>query len=151
MRKGQDKQRTHNIQEEQEEQKKPNIFKRAGKFVSDHKGAIAVAGVGIAAVVVSVISNSSDDDTDDMSDDGSVSRDSYSGRYFRKSSIDELKEERNKVQQDYLNPDLDFDYRASRYDVLHQFDNAISEKEWDGKEPGYPVHSEHGWYLSSDD
>ena len=40
-----------------------------------------------------------------------------------------LQTERSKVQADYRNPDLDIDYRGDLWDLLHEFDAAIGEKQ----------------------
>lgn len=77
--------------------------------------------------------------------------DKYSQDWYESLSDDELDEEREAARLDYCNPELDDDYRASLYDTLHDFDDEISKRAWGDKEPGYPTHSEHGWYLSEDD
>ena len=139
----------HNTQEEQDKQKEPTRRQKAVQWMKDHKGTLTAVGIGVGAFIAAAILKSYDDDE---SEDGRVADcGSYTGNYFRKSSVEELEKEREKVQQDYLNPDLDIEYRGHLYDVLHRFDNEIGKKKWDGKEPGYPVHSEHGWYLPSDD
>ena len=66
-------------------------------------------------------------------------------------TLEELYKERDKVQADYNNPKLDMNYRIHCQTKLQQLDQQIGKKQWAGKEYGYPVHSEHGWHLSSDD
>jgi len=76
----------------------------------------------------------------------------YSSKWFNKATLDELNIEREKVRMDYVNPNLDIEYRAGLWNVLNAFDNAISKKQWAGKEPTGPAfHREHGWYLPNDD
>lgn len=80
------------------------------------------------------------------------SGDLYYGDYWlRSASLEELETERDRVQADYLNPSLDTDYRSRMWHLLRRFDAAIHKKKCGDKEPGYSVHSEHGWYLPSDD
>ena len=143
----------HNKQETQQMQEHPTKSKRFVQWVKDHKGVLVMTGIGIAAVVASVIrlsDGSSDDDTS-VSDDGRMAKDVYPNSFFKRSSVEELREERERVRLDYCNPDLDLDYRAGLYYTLNRFDEAIYNKQWAGIEPGYPVHSEHGLYLPSDD
>lgn len=75
----------------------------------------------------------------------------FTKRWYESRSDEELDREREKVRQDYCNPELDDDYRASLYFTLKSFDGEMSRRAWEGKEPGHPAHSEHGWYLPSDD
>lgn len=35
--------------------------------------------------------------------------------------------------------------------IMWGIDNINGAIDWAGEEYGYPVHSEHGWYLESDD
>lgn len=75
----------------------------------------------------------------------------YSSKWFEKANLEELETARSFVQQDYVNPSLDLDYRNYCWNLLKRFDNAIGKIKWAGKEYGYPVHSSNGWYLPSDD
>ena len=76
----------------------------------------------------------------------------YSNEWMENASLDELHAEREKVHDDYMNSDLDNDYRGNLWDLLHDFDNAIGKKEWEGQEPQGPsYHREHGWYLPNED
>lgn len=79
-------------------------------------------------------------------------REIYSNSWLEAASLDELQTARSEVQADYGNPELDIDYRSDLWDLLHEFDTAIGEKQWDGQEPKGPAfHREHGWYLPNDD
>lgn len=79
-------------------------------------------------------------------------REIYSNSWLEAASLDELQTARSEVQADYGNPELDIDYRSDLWDLLHEFDTAIGEKQWDGQEPKCPAfHHEHGWYLPNDD
>lgn len=75
----------------------------------------------------------------------------YSDYWLKSASLEELETERDRVHADYLNPSLDADYRDRMWYLLLRFDAAIRKKKCGDKEPGYPAHSEHGWYLPSDD
>ena len=66
-------------------------------------------------------------------------------------SLDELKEERERVQADYNNPKLDMKKRIECQNRLFSLDRKIGEMEWGDDDYGYPAHSEHGWHLPSDD
>lgn len=71
--------------------------------------------------------------------------------WYESRSNEELDKEREKVRQDYCNPELDDDYRASLYFILHDFDEEMSKRAWGNEEFGYPIHNEHGWHLPEDD
>jgi len=79
-------------------------------------------------------------------------RDKYTIAWLETASLDEMQAARAEIHTDYMNPELDIDYRGDLHDLLLEFDCAISEKEWEGKEPkGAAFHREHGWYLPNDD
>lgn len=75
----------------------------------------------------------------------------YDNSWIESASLEELQEARQEVQDDYRNPELDNDYRGDLWDLLLEFDTAIGEKQWEGKEYRGPAHREHGWYLPNDD
>ena len=78
----------------------------------------------------------------------------YSNSFFKNATDDQLKAEREKVRQVWASAGLNniSDAEESRlFNLLHRFDSVISNRAWAGKEKGYPVHREHGWYLSNDD
>ena len=117
-------------------------------------GAAVVAGT----IVISAIGGDGDyEDTDDDDDyllDGADSdlRRKYDSNWLQNASLEELQTGRERVHTDYSNPELDTDYRGDLWDLLLEFDTAIGEKRWEGKEPKGPaVHREHGWYLPNDD
>ena len=67
----------------------------------------------------------------------------YNDCWMRLASDEELEEEREKVRlQLFEGKDV--------YDTLDRFDAEMSKRAWNGEEIGFPVHSEHGWYLSED-
>ena len=73
-----------------------------------------------------------------------------SAKWYEKADLEELKDVRDSVQKAYLNPKLSMETRGHLWDLLPVIDNAIGKREWAGKEYGFPVKSENGWYLSSD-
>lgn len=122
----------------------------AGKVVG-----VAAAVVGAVCVGIATAGDESEGNTDytpiDDVDDTDL-RIKYSSDWLKTASLEELKTEREKVQADYRNPELDIDYRGDLWDLLLEFDTAIGEKQWEGQEPKGPAfHREHGWYLPNDD
>lgn len=75
----------------------------------------------------------------------------YNNKWFDTATIEELQIERKKVQTDYRNPNLDLEYRWKMKDLLHKFDVTIGRRQGSGRDYKYPVHSENGYYLRSDD
>ena len=74
------------------------------------------------------------------------------GYFLRNAKDEELETEREKVRLDFCNPNLDTDYRINCQKVLGMFDREMSKRAWGDEKPHAPsYHSEHGWYLSSDD
>ena len=74
------------------------------------------------------------------------------GYFLRNAKDEELETEREKVRLDFCNPNLDTDYRINCQKVLGTFDREMSKRAWGNEKPHAPsYHSEHGWYLSSDD
>lgn len=74
------------------------------------------------------------------------------GYFLRNASDEELETAREKVRLDFCNPDLDNDYRIDCQKTLGMFDREMSKRAWGAEKPHAPsYHSEHGWYLSSDD
>ncbi|MBQ9228109.1 MAG: hypothetical protein IJ168_04675 [Eubacterium sp.] len=66
-------------------------------------------------------------------------------------TLEELEEERERVQADYNNPTLDMDTRIRSHSRLFALDQQIGKMKWGDDDYGYPAHSEHGWHLPSDD
>ena len=62
-------------------------------------------------------------------------------------SDEKLESKRERLRLDYCNPNLDDDYREQCKNAMNKLDNVIRKRAWGNKEPGYPVHREHGWYL----
>lgn len=141
------------IDEQKQEEIKENR-KSILTWIKEHKNQLILAGVSVTALMATVLGVKNKEALADL---GNLIKENiekgtpFSGKWLKKASLDELKDARELVQKDYLNPELDMDYRSKCWDLLSRFDNAIGKKEWAGKEYGYPVHSEHGWYLSSDD
>ena len=74
------------------------------------------------------------------------------GYFLRNAKYEDLETEREKVRLDFCNPNLDTDYRINCQKVLGMFDREMSKRAWGNEKPHAPsYHSEHGWYLSSDD
>jgi len=123
-------------------------------WVKEHKVQLLFAGISITTLVATILGLKNKAAIAELWT--SLKKDIekgalYSAKWFEKASIDELYEARKIVQEDYLNPKLDMDYRSECWDLLARFDKVIGQKQWAGKEPGFPVHSEHGWHLPSKD
>lgn len=138
-----------NNMEEVTEEKKSFVT-----WIKKHKTQLMVAGVGTAAFIAMVLGVKNKESFSELLEswrEDLKSGKPLSDKWFNNASLEELEEARKVVQNDYRNPELDMDYRTDCHKLLFRFDQAIGKKKWAGKEPGYPVHSEHGWYLSSDD
>lgn len=138
-----------NNMEEVTEEKKSFIT-----WIKEHKTQLMIAGVGTAAFIAMVLGIKNKESISELLEswrEDLKSGKPLSDKWFNNASLEELEEARTIVQNDYRNPELDMDYRTDCHNLLFRFDQAIGKKKWAGKEPGYPVHSEHGWYLSSDD
>lgn len=138
-----------NNMEEVTEEKKSFIT-----WIKEHKTQLMIAGVGTAAFIAMVLGVKNKESISELLEswrEDLKSGKPLSDKWFNNASLEELEEARTIVQNDYRNPELDMDYRTDCHNLLFRFDRAIGKKKWAGKEPGYPVHSEHGWYLSSDD
>lgn len=68
----------------------------------------------------------------------------YSDKWFKSADLEELQDVRKNIHQDYLNPELDMDYRDKCGKLLARFDSIISKRKRYGKEYVYPAHSERG-------
>lgn len=123
-------------------------------WVKEHKSQLLLAGISVTAVLATAVGLRNKDTLIDFwntikkeIEKGSL----YSVKWFEKASLEDLEKARKSVQQDYNNPNLDLNYRNDCWNLLNRFDNAIGKIKWAGKEYGYPVHSDGGWYLPSDD
>lgn len=123
-------------------------------WVKEHKVQLLLAGVSVTTLIMTILGIKNKDAINELWESlkkviekGSL----YSAKWFEKASLEELEKAREIVRLDYVNPDLDLDYRNQCRNLLSRFDNAIRKIKWAGEEVGYPVHSSHGWYLPSDD
>lgn len=123
-------------------------------WVKEHKTEILLTGVSVSTIIMTILGIKNKDaikalweSLEKEIEKGSL----YSAKWFKNASLEELEKAREVVRLDYVNSDLDLDYRNQCWNLLSRFDNAIGKIKWAEKEFGYPVHSSHGWYLSSDD
>ena len=103
-----------------------------------------VLGIGVASAIAGVLAVivKANKDASDLT---------YSDKFFRNASDDELEIEREKVRlkRNSSYDDVEYD---KYYNLLNKFDNVMSKRAWGDKEPTAPsYHSEHGWYLPEDD
>ena len=95
-----------------------------------------VLGIGVAALGIGLlIWNLSD-------------KEEYNDNWLHSASDDELEKEREKVRLAHCSGD------ETAWANLNRFDSEMSKranKGHENKNYGYPVHREHGWYLSNDD
>lgn len=76
----------------------------------------------------------------------------YSRKWFKNMSSEQLNAERELVRQQFCSAGDDFYQAGYLQKLLRLFDSVLNEREWNGNvDYKYPAHSEHGWYLSSDD
>lgn len=123
-------------------------------WVKKHKVQLLLVGVSITTLLITILGLKNKDTINKFwcSLKKEIEKGAqYSEKWFKKASLDELEAAREVVQKDYLNPKLDLDYRNKCWILLKRFDNAIGNIKWQGKEYGYPVHSENGWHLPSSD
>lgn len=74
------------------------------------------------------------------------------GYFLRNAKDEELEAAQGKVRLDFCNSDLDNDYRINCQKALGAFDREMRKRTRGSENPHTPsYHSEHGWYLSSDD
>lgn len=74
--------------------------------------------------------------------------DSYSDRWLKSASDEELETEREKVRLAHCSGD------EHAQNTLYRFDDEMRRRSSVGhedEESGYPAHREHGWYLPNDD
>ena len=123
-------------------------------WIKEHKKELLLTGVSITALLLFIVGLKNKEEIlflwnslKKRIDKGNL----FSPKWFEKANLDELHVVRDLVLQDYLNPELDLDYRDECKQLLSRIDNAISRLQCNGKECGYPVHREHGWYLPDKD
>lgn len=76
----------------------------------------------------------------------------YTDRWMKSASDDELDNEREKVRVKYCSSGDDFAEADRMYNLLHRFDKEMSDRAWGDEEPRGPsCHREHGYYLPNDD
>ena len=76
----------------------------------------------------------------------------YSEKWIENLTSEEWRNEREKIQQLFLNPKLDFDIREQYHNLLRVFDKVKSKKDWAGEIPHGPAyHREHGFNLYKPD
>lgn len=138
------------------EQKVEDIPEKKGfiAWVKEHKAQLLFAGVSVTTVIMTILGIKNKEAISTLWD--SLKKEiekgaMYSSKWFENASLEELEKAREVVRLDYVNPDLDIEYRNQCWNLLSRFDNAISKIKWAGKEVGFPAHSSHGWYLPSDD
>ena len=123
-------------------------------WVKEHKTQLLWAGISVTAVLLTILGLKNKDAINDFWNSLKKTLkegDLFSDKWFKKASVEELYNDREVVQADYLNTKLDDDYRGQCWNLLSRLDAAIRAASNHGSETGFPVHSEHGWYLSSDD
>ena len=123
-------------------------------WIKEHKAELLFAGISLTALLLTIVGIKNKEELLTLWQDlkkrlekGAV----FSSKWFEKANLDELQEARDLVQQDCLNPNLDLDYRDECINLRNLIDRAISNRRWQGKEYGYPVHTENGWHLHSKD
>jgi hypothetical protein len=76
----------------------------------------------------------------------------YSEKWFEVLPDDELASEREKVRKAFCTAGKDLVQAIRLENLLGMFDKEMSRRAWSGhSEYEFPVHREHGWYLSGKD
>ncbi len=76
----------------------------------------------------------------------------YSTKWFNTVSDTVLNEEREIVRKQYCSAENNFNKAAMLERLLQRFDETMSKRAWKGStDYKFPVYSEHGWHLPSDD
>lgn len=115
--------------------------------------AVAAAAVGTYYAVSKGIESGKTSPQNTIPDE-TFNRKKYSLDWLKKATDAELEIERERVRVVYANAGktgLSDNEVDALYWLLNRFDNEMSKRAWAGKEPGYPAHREHGWYLPNDD
>lgn len=82
---------------------------------------------------------------------GDYWRENCFGFFLRNAKYEELETTREKVRLDFCNSDPDSDYRINCPKTLEAFDREMRKRARGNEKSHTPsYHSEHGWYLSSD-
>ena len=69
----------------------------------------------------------------------------YSLEWIKQLSDEDWLKEREIVQDQYCNPELDEDFRMRCGGILSRFDQVKSDRDWEGEQPCAPTyHREHG-------
>ena len=74
----------------------------------------------------------------------------YSDKWFESASNELLTLERENVRKQFCSAGDNYTLAIRLEKLLHRFDNA-EQGRLTCKIGGFPVHREHGWYLSNDD
>lgn len=76
----------------------------------------------------------------------------YSLEWIKNLSNEQWEKERNLIQNQFRNPELDIDFRERCHKLLELFDKVKSDKYWANKIPKGPSYSrEHGYGLYKPD
>lgn len=137
-------------QKSEQEIEKQNFL----SWIKKHKVQLLFAGVSLTTLAATVLGLKNKKAITELWDSlkSDLERGTlYSAKWFEKSSVEELSAARELVQNDYMNPKLDLDYRNECLNLMKRFDKYIREKKWSGQEIGFPAHREHGWYLPDKD
>lgn len=122
-----------------ETKKTENKFK---SFVKKHKKSMIITFGAIIGVTLTGLG---------MSKAIGAEPKKYSSKWFANASDELLDKEREVVRKQFCSAGDDFSLAVHLETLLHTFDKVMRARAWDGKEPGFPVHREHGWYLPNDD
>lgn len=119
-------------------EKSENRFK---VFLKEHKKGIAVTCTTIGFALTGL----------GISKALGIEPKKYSSKWFANASDELLAKEREVVRKQFCSAGDDFSLAVHLESLLNTFDKVMRARAWDGKEPGFPVHREHGWYLPNDD
>lgn len=74
----------------------------------------------------------------------------YSYKWINNLTDADWKIEREHIRKDiFCNPELPMNVKEDAHRLLDLFDKVWRDKHYTG-EIGFPVHREHGWYISKD-
>lgn len=73
-------------------------------------------------------------------------------KWYEHLSDAELNAKREMVRKAFCSSGSDYNRAVRLENLLRLLDKELSKRAWGGRtDYGFPVHSEHGWHLSSED
>lgn len=123
-------------------------------WIKANKESLLLAGLSITALIVTILGIKNKNAIAELwnslkkeLEKGSL----YSAKWFENASREEKLAARNRIWQDYANPELEQGFRNQCKKLLDIIDADIEKRSRNGIEYQYPAYSANGPYLLSDD